>query len=93
MIAWDFFSVDTVLLHRLYVLFSIEHGTRFVHLAGVKGPIDLLARHSPESALNCRTGGRATGLGRCLQHMHDPTGDVNSLLADWESDSDHLDTV
>jgi putative transposase len=35
LIACDFFSVDTVLLRRLYVLFFIDHDTRLVRLAGV----------------------------------------------------------
>jgi transposase InsO family protein len=34
-VACDFFSVDTVFLHRLYVLFVIEVGSRGVWLAGV----------------------------------------------------------
>jgi putative transposase len=34
MIAADFFTVETVWLRRLYVLFFIELGTRRVHLAG-----------------------------------------------------------
>jgi putative transposase len=34
-LAADFFRVDTVFLHRLHVLFFIEHGTRCVHLAGI----------------------------------------------------------
>jgi putative transposase len=34
-VACDFFAVDTVMLHRHYVLFFIELDTRRVHLAGI----------------------------------------------------------
>ncbi len=34
-VAYDFFSVDTISLRRLYVLFFIHHGARRVFLAGL----------------------------------------------------------
>jgi hypothetical protein len=34
MLAVDFFTVETVRLQRLYVVFVIELGSRRVHLAG-----------------------------------------------------------
>ena len=40
MVACDFFTVDTALLRRLYVLFFIELQTRRVHLAGITGNPD-----------------------------------------------------
>ncbi len=39
-VCCDFFTVETVLLRRLYALIFVEVAERRVHLAGVTGPPD-----------------------------------------------------
>jgi putative transposase len=61
-VACDFFTVDTVWLRRLYVLFFIELDSRRVHLTGVTATPD--GRWSPSSpATSCWCW--ASGAGRC----------------------------
>lgn len=61
-IAVDFFHVDTVLLKRLYVLVFIEHGTRWIHLAGISANPD--GAWTVQQARNL-----AVGMGERLEEM------------------------
>jgi hypothetical protein len=74
--ACDFFTVDTVWLRRLYVLFFIELDTRRVHLAGVtanpnggwvaqqaRNLLLVLGSRDGGSALCCATGTRSSPAG------------------------------
>jgi len=69
MVACDFFTVDTVFLQRLYVLFFLELGTRRVHLAGFTARPDAawvtqqarqFSWHPQERATPGRSGSRST---------------------------------
>ena len=57
-LAVDFFTVETVWLQRLYVLFFIEHGTRRVHLAGCTA--------NPNGAWVTQLSRPVSSPGRCL---------------------------
>jgi transposase len=67
-LACDFFTVETVGLRTLYVLFWIEHGSRRVHLAGVTGNPD--CPWVSQQARNFAIGERLEGV-RFLIHDRD----------------------
>lgn len=57
-VACDFFTVETIWLRTLYVLFWIEHGSRRVHLAGVTANPDCgwVAQQARNLAIDERLG-------------------------------------
>jgi len=61
MIACDFFTVDTIRLRRIYVLFFIELSTRPVHLAGLTEHPDG-AWTASRRGISCSRSPSATGL-------------------------------
>ena len=56
-VACDFFTVDTVLFRRYYMLFFIELDRRRVHLAGINAASDRCLDHPSRPELHdaCRT--------------------------------------
>jgi putative transposase len=65
-IACDFFTVDTVWLQRLYVLFFIELDSRRVHLAGVTAnPNGLWVHPAGPQPAACPRGTRTPGPRPC----------------------------
>ena len=60
-VACDFFTVETVWLRTLYVLFFIEHGSRRVRLAGVTGHPDGSGCFSRPATLPSTSNSRTSG--------------------------------
>ena len=60
MIACDFFTVDTLTLRRIYVLFFIELSTRRVHLAGMSENPTAIGPPS-KAGTSCSRSPNATG--------------------------------
>jgi hypothetical protein len=60
MLACDFFTVDTVFLKRVYVLFFFEIASRRVHVAGTRSPNAGWARSAASARTGCSSSVNAT---------------------------------
>ena len=93
LLACDFFTVDTLFLQRLYVLFFIELGSRRLHLAGCTAPYGVYIQREAGYRLGRRRattsrGGSASQLaargakwcGKRLRWLPSPSGPVSGTL-------------
>jgi putative transposase len=60
-LAFDFFTVETIMLRTVYVLFAVHLGSRRVHLVGVTGTPD--SAWVTQQARNLTVGERLEGIG------------------------------
>ena len=84
MLACDFFTVDTVLLRRIYVFFVLEVGTRRVHVLGPHQASDGCVGESAGPQLRQRSLGERAAVFRFLIRDRDTkfTAGFDTVFAD-----------